>query len=240
MKSAFLIGCLLAGTAALAQREVDVTNGEGGIGVNSMFTVHGTPFLNEKYVRVVSGSPYFRDDYMNAILVSDKGQEHKGIQVRLNLHGGEVVYKMKGNAAEMTATTTIKEVILIDLDSTNYRFVHSNYLPSTKANPLDVGWYLWLGSGTASLYKHFKKDLRETTPYGQATTERSITTKESYIIQYNNTYFEVKKIKDVPGILANKRKELEDYLQNQDDRSLNIDDRFAKLISYYNSLFAKS
>jgi hypothetical protein len=47
---------------------------------------------------------------------------------------------------------------------------------------------------------------------------------------------EVKKIKDLPTVLANKKKELEDFLKKNDDEKASMDDRMVKLIEYYNSL----
>jgi hypothetical protein len=74
-------------------------------------------------------------------------------------------------------------------------------------------------------------------PYGSATTEQRIKTTEKYLVLYNNAFLEVKKIKDVPSILANKKKELEVFLKNNDDQKASMDDRFVKLIEYYNTLF---
>ena len=53
---------------------------------------------------------------------------------------------------------------------------------------------------------------------------------------YNNAFFDVKKIKDVPSILSNKKNELEAFLKTKDDAKASMDDRFVKLVEYYNSL----
>ncbi|MFL5809507.1 MAG: hypothetical protein ACJ749_08290, partial [Flavisolibacter sp.] len=61
-------------------------------------------------------------------------------------------------------------------------------------------------------------------------------TNESYLFYYNNTLMEIKKIKDAPSVLANKKTELEEFLKNKDDKKLSMDERFKALIDHYNSL----
>ena len=95
---------------------------------------------------------------------------------------------------------------------------------------------MWLVSGTASLYKRFEKDLSEFKGYGSATVEQRIKTREKYLILYNNSFLEVKKIKDVPSLLPIKKKELEEFLKNKDDQKASMEDRMVKLIEYFNSL----
>ena len=43
-------------------------------------------------------------------------------------------------------------------------------------------------------------------------------------------------MKDVPSLLSNKKKELEEFLKNKDDEKASMDDRMIKLIEFYNSL----
>ena len=234
----FLAFILASFTGAFAQqRVVDVSNGDHNIGPSSFFTVAGTPFVSEKYVRLVEGTPYFRNEWMKGVLVGEKGQEYKGYDVKLNLHDPQILYKdEKGN--ELIATTRIKEVVLTDAFGGNYKFIHSSFMPVT-ASPLKEGWYQWLVSGTGSLYKYYNKTLNEQKPYNSATFEQRISTKETYLVHVNNAFLEIKKLKDAPEVLAFKKAELEDFLKNKDDKKAGMDDRFAALIEYYNSLTAK-
>jgi hypothetical protein len=221
---------------ATAQRVVDVTSGDNRINASSFFTVSGTPFVNEKYVRLVEGSPYFYDDWLSGSLVSVDGQEYKNLSLKLNLHSHEILYRDE-LGTETIATTQIAEVILTNASGNNFRFVHSSRLPQQTTNPLKTGWYLWLCSGTADLYKFYNKQMSESTPYGSATSEQKIKTKEKYLISYNNAFIEIGKLKEAPGIMANKKSELETFLKEKDDKNLSMDDRYAALVQYYNSLF---
>jgi hypothetical protein len=127
--------------------------------------------------------------------------------------------------------------VLTDAFGNNFRFIHSSALPQQPSNPLKVGWYQWLHSGTASLYKYFNKSMSESTPYGSATIEQKIKTKEKYMVSYNNAFIEIPKLKDAPAILANKKSEMESFIKDKDDSKKSMDDRFVALIEYYNSLF---
>jgi hypothetical protein len=236
MRTVLLSISILFLQSATAQRVVDVTNGDTRINASSFFTVSGTPFVNEKYVKLVEGSPYFSDDWLSGSLISVTGQEYKNLSLKLNLHSHEILYKDE-LGAEMIATTQIAEVILTNASGNNFRFVHSSRLPQQDANPLKTGWYLWFCSGTADLYKYYSKQMSESTPYGSATTEQKIKTKEKYLISYNNAFIEIGKLKEAPAIMANKKSELESFLKERDNKNLSMDDRFVALVQYYNSLF---
>ncbi len=234
MKAILLVGVLFCLQTSFAQRIVDVTSGDNQLGPSSLYTVSGSPFVNDKYVKLVEGTPYFQKDYMDGMLVTTTGQEFKNLSLKLNLHTGEILYKNE-KGEEMITTTSIKEVILTDALGNNFRFIHSSALPRNEAGLLKEGWYQWMASGSASLYKFYNKQLTESAPYGSATTEQKIKTKEKYLVVYNNAYFEISKIKDTPGILANKKTELEAYLKKE-EKSSSLDDRLTAIIQFYNGL----
>jgi hypothetical protein len=156
------------------------------------------------------------------------------VSIKIDLLTNDIHY-LDDKEKEFVATTPVKEIVLTDAAENNYRFIHSSGLENILNVEKDK-WYLWLASGTASLYKKFAKDLSESRPYGSATVEQRIRTQEKYLILYNNSFLEVKKIKDLPTVLANKKKELEDFLKKNDDEKASMDDRMVKLIEYYNSL----
>lgn len=230
----FLIAILLF-SECFAQRTIDVGKEDVRLGTSNFNVVGGTPFLNVKYVRLVEGSPYFKDKWMKGILISTGDEQYKNLTLKLDLIDNKIHYKdEKGN--EFIATTPVKEAVLTDDAGNNYKFVRISTLQKTNV-PVKDGWCLWLGSGAAALYKFFNKNVYEQTPYNSATTEQYIKTTEKYMVVYNNLLIEIKKIKDAPGVLANKKAELEEYLKNKDNAKESMDDRFAHLIEYYNSLF---
>jgi len=233
MKTILLL--LLFSTALLAnaQKAIDVTSGDVNA-TNFFLAVNGEPVLLTKFTKLVEGSPYFKDDWWNGTIVLANGKEYKNIKTKVDLLDGDLRY-LDEKGKERIATKNIKEATLFDsVRNLRYHFIHSSSLPAITGDK--QGWYQSLHAGQASLYKYFKKFISENKPYGSATTEQSIRTTEHYLVMYNNALLEIKKIKDAPQVLSNKKAEIEDYLKNKDNKNLSMDDRMAALIAYYNSL----
>jgi hypothetical protein len=219
-----------------AQQVIDVSKQDVRVGSNLFFVSGGEPFVTAKFVNLVEGTPYFKNEWLKGVVVDKANHEYKNIDLKIDLLENTIHY-LDDHQKEFVATTPVKEIVLTDASGDNYKFVHSSVFGNTVNASKKEGWYLWLSTGTASLYKTFVKDLSENKPYGSATTEQRIKTHEKYLILYNNAFLEVKKIKDVPSILAGKKKELEEFLKTKDDKEASLDDRLVKLIEYYNSLF---
>jgi hypothetical protein len=235
MKSLLLGVCLAAASVSFAQQVVDVTStaANSRIGQNALYSVAGQPFVNVKFVKLTEGSPYFKDQFHKAIAVGDNGYEFKDLSLKLDLYDKQILYLENGK--EYLATTKVKELIITDSLGWNYKFVRFD-IPSKSGNASSTEWYQWLTSGKASLYKEYRKKILETKPYGSPTTEQKIITRENYLIYFNNVFLEAKKLKDVPGILADKKAQLEEFLKNKDDKQASMDDRFKALVDYYNTL----
>lgn len=229
----FIAACFLC-LQGFSQQVVDVSKENSGVSTNTFFSVGGEPFVTTKFVNLVEGSPYFKDDWMNAILVDAKNNQYKAKSVKLDLMDNKIHFLDDGGR-EMLASVDARQIIFSDAGGNNFKFVHSSAL-STDAKSIKQGWYLWLASGKASLYKYFTKTLTEMRPYNSATYEQYVKTKESYLIFYNNSFLEIKKLKDAPSVLANKKAELENFLKTKDKETDSMDDRFVALIDFYNSL----
>jgi hypothetical protein len=235
MRLIFVCLCLAATQIAFGQQVIDVSKENVNIGSNMFYSVGGAPFVNAKFVSLVEGTPYFKKDWMSATVIMPLGKEYKDVDVKINLFDQQIHYKGE-KEVELVATSPIKAVILSDpLNGNAYHFIHSSFIPVTAEQP-KKGWYQLLDSGKASLYKSFTKEISESMPYGSATVEQKMSTRETYLIHYNNVFLEIKKIKDSPKILANKEKELEEFLSKKEDKKQSMDERFKALIKYYNSL----
>jgi hypothetical protein len=228
----FAATCLLLAKENFAQKTVDVTKGDTRPGTNAFIVVSGSPFINEKYVSLVEGSPYFREEWMKGVLIGQNGQEYKDLSLKLDLFDDKIHYK-DAKGVELVATTPIKEVVLTDAMGNSYKFIHGSSLPP---DDLKQTWLLLLSQGSVPLYKYFDKRISEYRPYNSATTEQRIKTTEKYCVVDKGTVKEIKKLKDVPSVLSDKKTELEDFLKNKDDKNARMDDRFRALIAYYNQL----
>jgi len=223
--------CLLFSICCSSQQVVDVSKQDVRIGQNTFFVAGGEPFVTTKFVNLVEGTPYFKDEWLKGTVIDPTDHAYKDIQLKIDLMANAIHYLNKEK--EFVATNPVKEIVLTDSSGNNFRFVHSVGLDNV-ANVEKGKWYLWLVSGTASLYKSFEKDLSEFQPYGSSTTEQRIKTHEKYLILFNNSLLDVKKIKDLPSILPNKKKELQGFLKTKDDAKSPMEDRMVKIIEYYN------
>lgn len=234
MRFIILCCCLALFQTSMAQQVVDVSKQDVQVGSNIFFAVGGEPFINVKFVNLVEGTPYFKEDWLKGVVIDKADHQYKDVSIKIDLVDNNVHY-LNQQQKEIVVSTPLKEIVLTNGTGDNFRFIHSSSFEKTIKVPKE-GWYLWLCTGQASLYKTFVKTLFETKPYGSATTEQRIQTTEKYQVLYNNAFFDVKKIKDVPSILSDKKNELEAFLKTKDDAKASMDDRFVKLVEYYNSL----
>jgi DNA-binding PadR family transcriptional regulator len=219
---------------AFSQKVVDVdkeTPRTGGA-VNYLYTVAGTPFLNSKFSRVVEGTPFFNEQMMKGAIILSEGREYKEIMVRLNLLESQVNYMEK--QIEMIATTPVKEVVLWDtIRRIDHRFISSNYIEATEKPEKD--FYELLQSGKAELYKQYKKRIQENTPYGSATVEQTIKTNILFYVLFNKQWTKIKKLKDLPTILADKKDEIQKFI-NEKNLTADNEASYDAVIDHYNNL----
>ncbi len=228
-----LFALLLLATAARAQRTADVAEGRPSLGPSAVVIVNGEPFVNQKYVDLVAGSPYFKDDFLKGKLISKTGQEYRDLWVKLDLLGGKVLYKDSAGR-EMSATTPLKSVVLYLPGGEPAYFMLTASLP--LQNGIRDPWVQVLFDGNTPLFKTWAKEITEKKGYGSATTEQSIRTTEHYWVMYHNKLQELGKLKNVPKILGDKEAELEAFLKEKDDERQPMDERFIRLLDYYNYL----
>ncbi|HVG42509.1 MAG TPA: hypothetical protein VM888_12920 [Chitinophagaceae bacterium] len=230
MKSLITTALLFSAMLCTAQRVIDVSKDEVNLN-NYLQTAGSEPPGYTKFVSLKEGTPYFTDRWLKSSIVISDGTTFKNVPAKLNLMQDQIHYlDAKGN--EMIMTSPIKEIIIAnDTKDSLFRFIPSAGVAPTAKK----GWYLWQQTGKASLYVLYDKELLEEKPYGSATVEQRIKTKKSYVIAYNNALFGFYKIKQVPSILANKKGQLEGFIQKQ-SKDESEEERIVALIGYYNSL----
>ncbi|HEY1870176.1 MAG TPA: hypothetical protein VGG71_03915 [Chitinophagaceae bacterium] len=234
MKILFLVGlCAFYISSSAQQKTVDVSSGDVSPLAPSFFTVvGGEPVVNAKFAKLVEGSPYFKDDWLKGWVMINGGQEFAGVYLKLDLYDNQVHFK-DNSGNEMIATTTVKKLTLFDSSAQEvYNFINGSFIITN--NKL-TGWYQTLADGKVSLFKQYKKQLREDRPYGSATFEQSIFTSPHYFVLVNGDFKEIKKIKDFPDVLSEKKEPLSQYIKTN-NLSGKTDDDFINLINYFNGL----
>lgn len=221
-----------------AQRTIDVNKAEVTPTRGLFYVVGGTPFSMAKYANVTEGSPYFKDEWMKGTVIIKSGDQYDNQLLKLDLISNELHY-LDSTGQEMITTEKVVEVILKDtLSNKRYRFVYSLAIDVPKSEKPINGWYELLSMGTANLFCRHQKEIEQTRPYGAATYDEAIKTNNIYFIAYNESFYRIKKIKDIPDILSDKRTELINYINNKDLSGKSESD-YSSLIDYYNSLHRK-
>ena len=75
-----------------AQQVVDVSKQDVRIGPGMFFVSGGQPFVTTKFVNLVEGSPYFKDEWLKGIVVDASNQEYKDIKLRVDLSSNTLHY----------------------------------------------------------------------------------------------------------------------------------------------------
>src|SRR4051812_3149368 len=104
-----------------AQKVIDVSKQDVTVGSDIFYTVGGTPFVNAKFVSLVEGTPYFKDEWLKAKITMPAGKEYKDISVKIDLFDNELHYLDNKNT-EFIATSAVKEVDISDAPGNTYRF----------------------------------------------------------------------------------------------------------------------
>lgn len=230
-----LIVILLCSSTILlqAQKTVNVAEGNTSAMSPSFFSVvGGEPVVFAKFAKIVDGTAYFSDEWMKGNVVINGGNQFSGVYLKLDLYNNEVHYRdLKGN--ELVAITSIQKLILFDSSSQLiFNFVNGEYI---NANSHVKGWYQLLADGKASVFKQIKKQMNENKPYGSATIERSVQTSFQYYALYNESFIQVKKFKEIPDILSDKKDEVSKYI-GANKLSGKTDDDYMAVFNYYNGL----
>jgi hypothetical protein len=203
---------------------------------NLFYAVGGVPINNAKYVSIVEGTPFLNELFSKGKIILSGGKIYSDIKLRLDLMENTLQY-ISPEGEELIATTPIKTVFVTDdATSTEKQFDYADQIISV--NKVETGWYQLLDSGALKLYKRHFKVIRENKPYGSATTEKYITTSYSYYILHNAAFTPVKKFKNLPDMLQDKKSELIEYIKSKNLTGISDKD-YMVLVSYYNSFKTK-
>ena len=233
MKNVLTILCLFTVYASRSQTVINVDKERNPVTNQTFYSAGGFPVSTAKYVTLVSGSPYFNDNWMKGNILINDSAEYDNIRMRLDLVEGSLLYLGKDNE-ELISTMKVKGVLLKDsILGVNYLFVNSSAIPGTP--PGEKGWYLLLAGKKAALYKQFYKRLLESKAYGSSVTEQSINTEERYYLGINNTVVRIKKASDIADAAGDKKQALLDYIQKNKLSAKNEPDLIA-IVNYLDTL----
>lgn len=219
---------LLICSAIYGQRDFST----GNTSSNVMHSVHGT-IAGSKYDDIKKGTPFYLDKWMMSTIYLADGKEVPNMNTKLDLLTNKVLYQQNNVAFE--ADSPIKKLVINETGSDNKTlFVHASTIGITEKS-LPNEWYVVLVEGKASLYKSIQKKLEETRQYGSAVLEKSISTKETYFLYFDNSFQKIDRLSDLPKILTGKKNELLQFMEAQNLKKLS-DENLIQAVHYYNTL----
>ena len=231
-----LISCCLLGICLSSySQNIDVSKPyEKSAALINTFSASGTPYIDAKFVRMVSGSPFFDDKMMQGILISITGIEYRELAIRLNLMESHINF-LNDKQVEMLVAIPIRELTLLDtLNKKKYHFIHSDFIETYEKT--EKGFYQVLQKGKACLYSFYKKTIKETRAFNAATFEQSIQTDVTHLVLLDGRWKKFNKIKSLPSLLSDKKNEVQKYIDKNDLSGYKQED-VAAVIKFYNSLF---
>ena len=232
MKTIFLFLFLSVLYTAQSQVVINVDNNRERLSYRSVFN-GGFPIPNAKYVRLVSGSPYFSDTWMKSEVLVNDTSIYEGPLVRLDIRDGTLVY-LDDRGDELSSDQLFNAISLTDtISGKNYLFVHSSYITGTS--PKEMTWYELLTGENISLFKHYYKRVLETKPFASSVTEQTIETEIRYFIAANNTFTRIKTTEDIARLVTTNKKALQDHIEKNKLKG-NSESELIAVVKYYDSL----
>ncbi len=118
----------------------------------------------------------------------------------------------------------------------NYTFIH---LRPDSTDRLADGFYALLSKGQVSLYKAFRKNLKDDANSVTVVDEIAVE-QDYYFIIRENKYFRIKNKKTLLEALADKKKVMQRFMRTNSIKiKRNSEQAFTRVVIYYNSINAK-
>jgi hypothetical protein len=235
MKKALLIASIALSihSALWAQRTINVDSGNGHHDIGAFFAVvNGEPFATAKFVRLVEGSAFFREDWNVGDVMLQNGARYSNINLRVNLLDKQLHFLKDGN--EFIADKLIKEVSFVDKKTGDTFLFRTGFPGVPNGSPSSL--FQVIADGKVPLLKFYSKEISESKPYGSATYEQRVITTATYYVLKNNEMVRLKNDREaIETVLADKQQQVREFLSKNKVSFKNEKD-LSSLFRYYNSL----
>jgi hypothetical protein len=222
--------------AGNAQQVIDVANENAFTNVRQsvLSAASGQTFQPNKFVRVNSGSPFFKGQWFSAQLFDADGNRYTCPNVRLNLLDNEVNF-LDATGTELINRTPIKQIQLTDtVSGSHYLFIRGDQIHEADKSEAHI-WLQVLVNDKVSLCRQQKKTIHETIPYGTSTTEEDIFTIDIYFVRMKNSFIRVRSWQDFLQLFADKKVAVDQFVSAHHLKGKSEDD-YTQLVQFYNSL----
>jgi hypothetical protein len=221
----------------LVKAESDLSTSDFATASNPIVvsSVNGQTYFPTEYAHLISGSPFFMDRAMKAILLDEENKVYSSNAVRMDLLNNRVIYKDPASGQEMIAVVPLVEVQLTDtVQNKKYIFIRGQRIPESKLS-LAATWFQVLVNDKVSLCREMRKMAHQTILYGQQEKQANIVTDEYYYVLMDENFTRISGWKGLLETLGDKRDLLEKYIQDHHLKGKSADD-YTQLVQYYNQI----
>lgn len=237
--SRFLLCLMLAGVPVLLQAQsigLGPLTGPRVVLPPTVFLsdVSGQRALTEWKSDLVKGTPFFIENWANALVTLKDNRSFDRISIRLNCMNNTIHYQ-NANKEELVAPPgLIREILLRDSSDKGVRefTIVSGYPPVDKLN--EQTYYERRVDGKAQLLVFTKKRLLNVQTMGSAGKEQEYMSVEEYYLYKDGEIRAWKKDKDfLIGFLSDKKDAVTEYISKEKLKCRTVED-LKKVLLFYN------
>jgi hypothetical protein len=233
MKYIYIFSIILMSTSVSAQGYLDAANLNTASVHNQQFFAASRP-VAERFPNLLSGSPYFTDEWMPATIYLGDNTVAKNIQARIDLVEGVLQYKNE-SGVEMDCIVPVKHVEMVDLKNNKMFTFFPLKMPNVNSGK--TSWYqnIYPAATKVKVIKAFEKTIYRKKPLGKSVEEIDINTTKNYYLIQDGNLVKVKGFGDVIKRIDKKNEDAKAYLK-ANDLEFKKDEDLETFLKYYESI----
>jgi hypothetical protein len=182
----------------------------------------------------IVGDPFIYKEFTTGKLIMNTGEVFQ-LDLRYDIYSNQVQFK---NNDEVFEVVNQDQLNLIIIDTVIFKY--SNYLKSSDdETPIGNSWFILKTSGKCNLLvkKNIRiQDAQSPKAYADAKPAEFIHLKDTYYLKLDdNSAVRINGKKELLSILADKKDELNKFIESNKLETKSIDD-LTKIVKFYNSL----
>jgi hypothetical protein len=179
----------------------------------------------------MDGSPWLTESWVPGTVVTKAGETITGLEYRYNVYRNNLYFKYNNAEYRISSPDSIQQLIM-----DGKTFIYDNPDPTGKAYKRFMEVAI---DGNASLYINYYAEI---TPanfnlvLNAGNPNETVSVKEAYLIKVGSMLTVIdKKGKKIPVALADKKKEISEFIKKEKISAKKRED-IEKVVKYYNSL----
>jgi len=194
---------------------------------NGLYNGSEYPYNQYYPFRIAEGHPFLVSQIFAGGVVKYDGMVYQ-VPLLLDIAKGALVVRAPSN---LYCMLDAKRVEWFQLHQYNFQ-----HLRPDSSSWVHDGYYAVLDQGPATLYKAFLKTFTDNTNSSNTTYYRNVVEKDYFFIRKGGIYFRVRRKKGLLSVLADRRKEVQQFMRTHKIRiRKDPENAFKNIVHFYNS-----